>query len=402
MSIAFRGLTLDLSWLQISDVIALIFLLIVTSFNLIPEKKIPNKWIRRLIILGGSGIFLIGQYLIFHNLLHDIAPITNSLPASLEVRWYGVLIMAGAVAATFLAAWGAGKRDIDKNYVWDMMPWLLLAGIIGARLWHVFTPSQMDQVNNQITTAYYMKNPLEIFAIWRGGLGIPGAVMGGAFAAWIYCRIKKIKFGDLADVVSPGLALAQAIGRWGNYFNQELYGLQAEPPLGVSIHNFDANGNLGSVVGTFLPIFWYESAWNLINMGLLLYLLVKTGKKLLSGDIFLIYISFYSLGRFLLEFIRADISVLGNTGININQTLMAILFVLSISFLIVRKVIHDKGKNESVDEQLLVESPKSAAAKKAKMPTDRSVGLEKRPNRESGTLRKEKTAKAASTNAKKK
>lgn len=401
MSIAFRGLTLNLSWLQISDVIAFIILLIVTSFNFIPEKKIPNRWIRRLIILGGSAIFLIGQYLIFHSLLHDIAPITNSLPASLEVRWYGVLIMAGALAATMLAAWGAKKRDIDKNYVWDMMPWLLLAGIIGARLWHVFTPSQMDQVNNQITTAYYMKNPLEILAIWRGGLGIPGAVMGGAFAAWIYCRIKKIKFGDLADIVSPGLALAQAIGRWGNYFNQELYGFQAEPPLGIAIHNFDANGNLGSVVGTFLPIFWYESAWNLINMGVLLYLLVKVGTKLLSGDIFLVYVSFYSLGRFLLEFVRADISVLGNTGININQSLMAILFVLSVGFLIIRNVVHTKRKKESIDEQVLVKTPKTAVVKKTKIPTDRSVELENHPKRESEAVKKEKTAKAASKKLKK-
>lgn len=340
MHIYFSGFTLDLSFFQISDILALIIVLIVTSFKLIPETKIKKAWVRRLIIVVAALVFLVAQ----HFLLRDIPTLSNHLPQEVNVRWYGVLIMLGALGAALLSVWGANRHGLASNSVWDMLPWLLIAGIIGARLWHVFTPSRYDVLYNNITTQNYLQHPLEILKIWNGGLGIPGAVIGGALALWIFCMVKKQSFAEWTDIISPGLALAQAVGRWGNYFNQELYGLPAEPPLGIPIRNIQTN----EVIGTYLPIFWYESVWNLLNMALLLWLGYKYAKKLIKGDIFLIYIMFYSFGRFWLEFLRLDQSMVGK--IDINQLIMAVLFVCSLVFFLLRHFLARK-KKAATDEQ---------------------------------------------------
>jgi phosphatidylglycerol:prolipoprotein diacylglycerol transferase len=340
MHIYFWGFSLNLSFFQISDILALIVILIVTSFKLIPESKVKNPWIRRLIIAGAAIVFLIAQ----HFLLQNVSPLSNHLPQEVNIRWYGVLIMLGALGAAFMAVWGAKRKGLNPNAVWDMLPWLLIAGIIGARLWHVFTPSRVDVLYNNITTMNYLQHPLQILEIWKGGLGIPGAVIGGGLALWIYGRIKKQSFAEWVDIIAPGLALAQAVGRWGNYFNQELYGLEAKPPLGIPIRDLTTN----QVIGTFLPLFWYEAAWNLLNMGLLLWLGYKYAKKLIKGDIFLIYIMFYAFGRFWLEFLRLDQSMVGN--VDINQLVMAILFVGALTWFLLRHFLPKKKQEVAVEE----------------------------------------------------
>jgi phosphatidylglycerol:prolipoprotein diacylglycerol transferase len=251
----------------------------------------------------------------------------------LTIHYYGIIIMAGAVAAAFLAQYRAKRHDQDGDLVWDMLPWLLVAGIIGARLWHIFTPPASMLVNGQNP---YWIHPIEILYIWRGGLGIPGAVMGGVLALYIYTRAKKVSFGAWLDIISPGLALAQAIGRWGNFVNQEVYGGPSNLPWAIYIdpaHRLPGFEN----VAYYQPTFLYESIWNLLNMGLLLWLDNHYGKRLKTGDVFLIYLLFYSFGRFLLEFIRIDYSPVA--GLNINQTLMAVIFVISLVALIVRHVL---------------------------------------------------------------
>jgi phosphatidylglycerol---prolipoprotein diacylglyceryl transferase len=124
----------------------------------------------------------------------------------------------------------AGKKP---DLLWDALPWVLLAGIIGARLWHVFTPSA-SQIAMGLTVEYYMTNPLEILKVWRGGLGIPGAVIGGALGLYVFTSRRGESFLRWADFIAPGLALAQAIGRWGNFVNQEVYGAPTDLPLGHS------------------------------------------------------------------------------------------------------------------------------------------------------------------------
>jgi phosphatidylglycerol---prolipoprotein diacylglyceryl transferase len=258
----------------------------------------------------------------------------------LKVHYYGVIIMFGAVLAAFLAVREAKRRNIDGEIVWDLLPWLLIAGILGARIWHILTPPASMLING---TNPYLIHPLDALKIWNGGLGIPGAVMGGALALFIYCRGKKISFLTWVDIIAPGLALAQAVGRWGNFVNQELYGLPSSLPWAIYIdpaHRLPGFAN----VAYYQPTFLYESLWNLLNMAVLLVLGRKMADKLKAGDLFLIYMVTYSFGRFLLEFIRVDYSPIA--GLNINQTLMAVVFVLSLAGLLARHLIKRTPKAE--------------------------------------------------------
>lgn len=246
-----------------------------------------------------------------------------------RIYFYGILIVLGVVAATFLSAAEAKRRKLNPEYVWDMLFWVVLAGIVGARLWHIFTPS----ISSGITTMYYLTHPLEIFAIRSGGLGIPGAVIGGAIALLIYSRKHKLNFLTWADIIAPGVALAQAIGRWGNFFNQELYGAPTDLPWKIFIEPpYRLAGYFD--VEYYHPLFLYESLWNLGVMLLLLWLARRFADGLKAGDIFLLYVIGYGLGRFLLEFLRLDIVSFG--GINANQTFMAVVALAAAGILVWR------------------------------------------------------------------
>jgi phosphatidylglycerol:prolipoprotein diacylglycerol transferase len=261
----------------------------------------------------------------------------------LFIHFYGVIIMFGAILAAWLATIEAKRRGYNPEVVWDMMPWLLIAGIIGARIWHILTPPA-SMVEMGITTQYYLTHPLDAINIRAGGLGIPGAVMGGALALWLYTRKKKLSFASWVDIIAPGLALAQAVGRWGNFINQELYGAPTDLPWAIFI---EPSRRLVEYmdVAYYHPMFLYESLWNLMNMAVLLILGRKLKEKLFRGDIFLIYLVIYPLGRFLLEFIRLDPSNVG--GINVNQTIMAIIAITSLITLILKRtVLKDKQRLE--------------------------------------------------------
>lgn len=251
----------------------------------------------------------------------------------LEVRFYGIILMLGAVAGAWLAAREAKRRGHDPEIVWDLLTYLLIGGIIGARLWHILTPPP----SSGITAGWYLTHPLDALAIWKGGLGIPGAVIGGLIAMYFYSRKHKLIFAEWTDIAAPSLALGQAIGRWGNFVNQELYGGTTSLPWGIKIeadYRVDQYRDLNQFpVDTtrFHPLFLYESLWNLANMFLLLWLSRRYGDRLKNGDIFLVYLVVYPIGRFLLDFLRVDASLVG--GININQTVMAVVAVLAASAL---------------------------------------------------------------------
>src|SRR4030042_2153418 len=149
----------------------------------------------------------------------------------LKIDFYGIIIMLGVLAAVQVSVKEAKRKGLDSEIVWDMIPWLLIMGIIGARLWHVFTPSKSMGVGPE----YYFTHPIEILNTRQGGLGIPGGVIGGVIALIIYTKKKKLSFLTWADIIAPGLALAQAIGRWGNFFNQELYGPPSTLPWAIFI-----------------------------------------------------------------------------------------------------------------------------------------------------------------------
>lgn len=247
----------------------------------------------------------------------------------LTVYYYGIILMFGALAAAFLAANEAKRRELDTEIVWDGLIWTLIFGIIGARLWHVFTPPP-SMVERGITTMWYLTHPLDLINIRAGGLGIPGAVIGGGIGLYIFCRRRKIDFRIWADIAAPAVALGQAIGRWGNFVNQELYGKPTDLPWAIYI---DPQKRVPGFerYDYFHPTFLYESLWNFANMFLLLWLARRYDKKLKPGDLVLVYAIAYPIGRFLLEFLRLDSSQVA--GINANQTFMIVVALASAALL---------------------------------------------------------------------
>ncbi len=238
------------------------------------------------------------------------------------IYYYGIILMLGAVAAAFLAERETRRRGLDGELVWDALIYILIAGIIGARIWHILTPPP-SMVEQGITAKYYLTHPLDALWIRKGGLGIPGAVIGGVLALYWFCRRRKLSFAVWTDIAAPALALGQAIGRWGNFTNQELYGAPTTLPWGIKI-----SFQTGYPPETrFHPLFLYESLWNLANMFLLLWLGRRYADRLKPGDLFLIYLVTYPVGRFLLEFLRLDAAQV--FGININQTIMLLVALLA-------------------------------------------------------------------------
>ena len=250
----------------------------------------------------------------------------------LYIRFYGVILMLGVVAAAYLADRQAQRRKMDAEFLWDILLWVVLGGIVGARLWHLLTPSPSDIAVGR-TTLFYFTHPLEALAVWRGGLGIPGAVIGGALTLYYLCRRRGESFLRWIDVIAPGIALGQAIGRWGNFVNQELYGAPSDLPWAVTIAPQNRLAEFANQA-TYHPIFLYESLWSLASVFFLVWLSRTYGKRLRDGDIFLVYLITYPTIRFLLDFLRLDASQVG--GLNINQTVMAVVLLAAAATLVYR------------------------------------------------------------------
>ncbi|MCL4395118.1 MAG: prolipoprotein diacylglyceryl transferase [Chloroflexi bacterium] len=232
-------------------------------------------------------------------------PLPNG--GSFPIYWYGILIVTGALVGAFVATREAKRRGIDPDHVWNALLGCLILGVIGARLYHVVS----SPVGTNIGFSYYVQNPLEILNFRQGGLGIYGAVAGGLIGIYLYARYAKLNFWTLVDIAVPGLFLGQAIGRWGNFFNQELYGFPTTLPWGIPIdaaHRLPAFADLTQYpVDTtrFHPTFLYESLWNLAAALIVLYV-ARRWSKAKPGDLLLMWGMLYGLGRFLAEFQRPD------------------------------------------------------------------------------------------------
>ena len=250
---------------------------------------------------------------------------TGFVVGPFTIRFYGLLILAGMSAGFVLTAREAKKEGKDLGFLLDALPWLFLGALLGARIWHIFTPPE-SMVARGITTRYYLTHLLEALAIWKGGIGIIGAVLGGSLVLWAYARRKGESASLWLDLLSPGMALAQAVGRWGNFINQELYGLPSNLPWAIFIepkHRLPGYGE----ISTYHPLFLYESLWSLLNMACLLWIKARLGERLKSGSLFLIYLIFYGVGRVGLEFLRLDIS--SWRGINLNQIAMSLVVIMA-------------------------------------------------------------------------
>ena len=250
----------------------------------------------------------------------------------LFVSFYGVLLMGGVVAGAMLAERQGRKRGLDSEFLWDSLFWIVISGIIGARLWHIFTPSP-SLVAQGVDTAYYLTHPLDAIAVWRGGLGIPGAVIGGVAAFYVQARRKGQDFLLWLDAVAPALPLGQAIGRWGNFVNQELYGAPTDLPWAITIAPQNRLPEFANQA-TYHPIFLYEALWNAASVLLLLWLGRRFEGRLKPGDLFLVYLISYPLIRILLEFLRLDSSQLA--GFNANQSFMVLVLAASALTLFLR------------------------------------------------------------------
>lgn len=240
----------------------------------------------------------------------------------LFLRWNGLLIALGISLGALLAMREAKRSDHDPEVIYYLFLPLTIWGTIGARLWHILTPP-LSSVELGLTTQYYLSHPLDSLALWIGGFGLPGAFIGGVLALLFFAFKNELSFWKLTDILAPGLALAQAIGRLGNYFNQELYGLPTTLPWKIFIE--PAYRLIGyETVEYYHPLFAYEVILNFVNIFFLFWLARRFAERLKVGDLFLVYFGFYSVVRLLLEFLRLDIALVN--VININQVFFAITF----------------------------------------------------------------------------
>ena len=246
---------------------------------------------------------------------------------SLALHFYGLIVVLGMILAAWITVVRYKNRGGPKDAIFDVVIWAIPLGIVGGRLWHVL-PHWDDYFGDG-------KNPLSVFYIWEGGMAIFGAISLGAAGAYLALRRQRLRLGPLADSLAPGLLVAQALGRWGNYFNQELFGSSTTLPWGLEI---DAqNLPAGYAEGTlFHPTFLYESGWNLVTAIVLLVL--DRRLQFRSGQVFSLYLVSYGLIRFLTEFLRLDES--GVFGVIRTNQVVALLCIIGgiVSFLVCGKL----------------------------------------------------------------
>jgi prolipoprotein diacylglyceryl transferase len=234
---------------------------------------------------------------LFHPLLTLPSP---SSPIIFEagpfaLRYYGLCIALGIAAGTWLTSRELARKGYDPALALDALFFTVPLGFIGARAYHVATDYDL-----------YAGDPFPgVFAVWNGGLGIYGAVIGGFIGVLIFAHVRGISPLVFADAAAPGLILAQAIGRWGNYFNQELFGRPSNLPWAIEIAPENRPVDFADATA-FHPTFLYESIWDVLVCLALLWVARRFAERLRDGDILLLYVSLYSVGRFFVEALRID------------------------------------------------------------------------------------------------
>lgn len=248
----------------------------------------------------------------------------------MKLHIYGALIVAAVVVAVWVADRRWRARGGEPGTFSAIAMWGVPGGLIGARLYHVLTDYEL-----------YTHHPLQALEIWKGGLGIWGGIAGGVFGGWLYIRRHGLDFAALLDCVAPALPLAQAIGRGGNYFNQELFGRPTTLPWGLKVSPVKVAGlfapNPTPVAylnaKAFHPTFLYESLWDLAVFGLVL--LVERRVRLRKGYLFAVYVSLYTFGRFFTEYLRIDFAH-KFLGLRLNDWTSILVFACSTAVLLRR------------------------------------------------------------------
>lgn len=329
---------------------------------------------------------------------------THLVIGNLQIRYYGIIVVVALLAGAYVASYLAARGGRDSDHIWGGLTWAIIPGIIGARLWFIlFPPISLVAgcgIEGEVcqNTAWFLENFFDresgAIAIWTGGLGIFGGMIGAAFGVYLYLsrwhnRIiglfttiltpllwllqllnwladklvgifrdrdvpafryqrpasafpdEGMRMSPWLDIAAVSIPVGQAIGRIANYVNQELYGLPTNLPWGIQIPRDARVAPYESLIDypidtLFHPIWAYEAIWSLVAFYVLWRIYRQYRDRLLSGDVLLIYIAQYSFGRFLLEFLRVEIAVIGDSGINSSQAVTLIGFVFAVGFLIYR------------------------------------------------------------------
>jgi prolipoprotein diacylglyceryl transferase len=293
-------------------------------------------------------------------LVADLITPVLSIPSPSQGVWHlgGVPIRAYAlciIAGVVIAVWFGERRWIARGgrsgEVGDVALWAVPAGLIGARAYHVATDHDL----------YFGpgKNAWAALEVWHGGLGIWGAIAGGALGAWLACRHYGIRLLPLMDALAPSLLLAQALGRWGNYFNQELFGRPTDKPWGLEIDAAHRPAGYEKF-DTFHPTFLYESVWNLGSFGVVVWLDRKL--RLGFGRCFALYVMAYCLGRLWIEHLRIDAIELNDVlGLRWGEWMSIGLFVAALAYFVLagrrhpapdsrEESVYVEGRGPAVDE----------------------------------------------------
>ncbi|HAE91792.1 phosphatidylglycerol:prolipoprotein diacylglycerol transferase [Tissierella praeacuta DSM 18095] len=235
----------------------------------------------------------------------------------LEIRWYGILIATGVLIGTILALRETKRVGLDEEILMDFLIWEIPLCLVGARLYYVI-----------FSWDFYKDNPIEALNIRNGGLAIHGAIITAIIVAIVFTKIRKIEFWTIADICAPSLILAQSIGRWGNFINQEAHGGPTNLPWGIMVNGIKVH-----------PTFLYESIWNFLVFLFLLW--YGNNKQKIKGEVFLLYLSLYSFIRFFIEGLRTDSLMLG--PIRVAQLVSIVGFVIPI-YIFYRR----RKKNEDI------------------------------------------------------
>ncbi|WP_409295441.1 prolipoprotein diacylglyceryl transferase [Peribacillus sp. SCS-26] len=243
----------------------------------------------------------------------------------IAVHWYGIIIGAGVLLGLLIAMRESERRGLSKDTFLDLILYAVPVAIICARIYYV-----------AFEWEYYADKPGSIFKIWEGGIAIHGALIGSVLTAYIFTRIKKISFWKVADIAAPSLILGQAIGRWGNFINQEAHG-------GEVTRAYLENLQLPRFIidqmyidgAYYQPTFLYESLWNFAGFALLM--ILRRVRKVRRGELFLTYLIWYSIGRFFIEGMRTDSLLLGN-GLRMAQVLSLSLIIIALAVFFYRRL----------------------------------------------------------------
>lgn len=255
----------------------------------------------------------------------------------IPLRAYAFCIILGIFVAVWLSGRRWAARGGYKETIGDIAMWAVPFGLVGGRLYHVITSPE----------AYFGAggDPIRALYIWEGGLGIWGAIALGGVGAWIGCRRQGVSFLAFADTVAPGVALAQAIGRWGNWFNQELYGRPTTLPWGLEIDP-DKRPSETIDLATYHPTFLYESLW---NVGVAVLLIWASRRWALGhGRTFALYAAAYSVGRFWIEYLRID-EAHSFLGFRLNNWTSVVVFVGAVAYLVISARRHPGVEDVSED-----------------------------------------------------